>query len=376
MYISRRRIVSVIAVTAATLPAVSCSKQHPLYPHGPSASLPWNFALSPDGQTVVFTDSGLGALALCNWHTGQIDIIKRPPGVVSLTWANYSSDGAKLAVVASLRVRSRELPRKLGVVDLATREVTLFETGEPLANPVFSPDGDAIVYWAEAHQSRIKRLFLFDLRSRTSRALLSEEEGFQSIYSLGFISNDTVMFVGAGPENPELKAKVNNMGARVSPAIPYFLRIGSKPEIAYASFLRKEMSDRHGLLQLSMAASAAGERVVFIGRSQTRKAQPSLAMAPQDVFVLEDGRPRQVTHLESRLYNYIAISRDGSTAAFGIEARPVPFSRVERNFDLAIVDLRTGEVTRTNFVEQVTFDSRFKPANNQSSTPAKIVPPG
>ena len=57
-----------------------------------------------------------------------------------------------------------------------------------------------------------------------------------------------------------------------------------------------------------------------------------------------------------------AISQDGSTAAFGLHTGPLSevrsLGRGNIPLELAIVNLNTGQVTRTDFVERVSAESR------------------
>lgn len=113
-----------------------------------------------------------------------------------------------------------------------------------------------------------------------------------------------------------------------------------------------------------MPASGNGQRIVFIGLSQgqaARQAYRSGELARYDLFVIEGQRVRQVTHLENYLA-FVAISQDGSTAAFGLHTGPLSdVRRLGRGgipLELAIANLNTGQVTRTDFVERLSADSR------------------
>src|SRR5215217_1683084 len=111
-----------------------------------------------------------------------------------------------------------------------------------------------------------------------------------------------------------------------------------------------------------MATSRNGQRIVFIGLSQgqaARKAYRSGDLARYELFAIEGQQVRQVTHLENYLA-FVAISQDRSTAAFGLHTGPLSdvrnLGRGKIPLELAIADLNTGQVTRTDFVERKTAD--------------------
>ena len=208
-----------------------------------------------------------------------------------------------------------------------------------------------------------QRPFLFDLKTQTSRELLSKNDGFDAILKPSFVSDDTILFVGFRPENSELKVAVQRLGiSPIAQPVPYLLKLGSKPEIAYVNTLDPYLYGARGNLPTSMAASRNGERIVFIGISQSiaaRQAYVTGDLTRYDLFVIEGQKVRQVTHLENYLA-FVAISQDGSTAAFGLHTGSLSgvrnLGRGNIPLELAIVDLNTGQVTRTDFVERKTAD--------------------
>lgn len=321
-------------------------------------NLPHHFALSPDGGTIV-VNGGIKGAGLYDWRTGQMRYVPLPPGFDGFGWGSYSPDGKSLVGVAGM---ARQHPQvtpwmQLGIIDLATEKTVTysFYSGPGVfRSPVFRPDGRAVLYVESG------TLFLFDLKTRNSRALLSAEDGFASIDTPSFISTDTVLFVGMGPRSAERKETVKRLGAKSTfVSIPYVLRVGSKPEVAYPDFVKSQLSDRYGGLPSLMPASRNGERIAFIGLSgseSARKAYLSGGVARYDLFVMEHGHVRQVTHLENYMA-YCAISDDGSTAAFGLHTGPVEavlsLGRGRIPLELTIVDLNTGQVTHTDFLRRV-----------------------
>lgn len=321
-------------------------------------NLPRHFALSPDGRTIVVNGGTKGA-GLYDWHTGQMRYVPLPAGFDGFGWGSYSPDGKNLVGVAGM---ARQHPQvtpgmQLGIIDLATEKAVTFSVYSSTGvfrSPVFRPDGRAVLYVGSG-----ETLFLFDLKTKNSRALLSAEDGFYSIDTPSFISADTVFFVGSGPRNPELREAVRKLGATSpSVSIPYVLRVGSRPEIAHLDFVKRGLSNWVGL-PLLMPASRNGERIAFIGLSgseSARKAHLSGGVHRYDLFVMEHGRVRQVTHLENYMA-YCAISNDGSTAAFGLHTGPLSdvrsLGRGRIPLELTIVDLNTGQVTHTDFLRRV-----------------------
>lgn len=353
---TRRHFVAVAGTAglATMLPGCAPSVGAPM-----TQNLPRHFALSPDGRTIVVNGGTKGA-GLYDWRTGQMRYVPLPAGFDGFGWGSYSPDGKNLVGVAGM---ARQHPQvtpgmQLGIIDLATQKTVTFSVYSSTGvfrSPVFRPDGRAVLYVGSG-----ETLFLFDLKTKNSRALLSAEDGFASIDTPSFVSADTVFFVGMGPRNSELKETVKRLGAKSTfVPIPYVLRVGSKPEVAYLDFVKSQLSDRYGELPSLMPASRNGERIAFIGLSgseSARKAYLSGDLARRDIFVMEHGRVRQVTHLENYMA-YCAISDDGSTAAFGLHTGPLSdvrsLGRGKIPLELTIVDLNTGQVTHTDILRRV-----------------------
>ena len=343
---------------------------------GGSASRPTlshDVTLSADGRIIAF-GAGAKGIGLYDWPTDTVGYIPKPVGFQTLGPASYSPDGRKIVVVAELPRQGGEViaESKIGIVDVTTQEMTSFPVKERvIANPTIRPDGGAVLYVGGSAMTR--RPFLLDLKTRTSRELLSEQDGFYTVFRPSFVSNDTVLFVAMGPKNLELQAKVRALGTSpTSGPVPYLLKFGSKPEFAYLDAINPYLDSlRKGYLPTSISASHSGERVAFIGLSQSeaaRQAYKSGDLNRYDLFVIEGKRMRQVTHMETYMA-FCSISQDGSTAAFGYFPRPLRevrnFSRGRIPLELAVVDINTGRVTRTNFVKRVYGDElRSKAAAN------------
>lgn len=355
--LGRRSFASATA-SGALLTAVSCASGR-----GSGAqttqSLPTSFSLSPDGHFVAF-NAGTRGVGLYDWRVREIRYVPISPQFSGLGWPTYSSDGGRLAGVATISRADRggASESNLGVIDLSTQQMISFPLGESLYSPVFRPNGNAILYLGG--RSLEKRPFLFDPRTQTSRELLSKNDGFYAILRPSFVGDDTILFIGAGPQSSELKVALQRLGiSPTSQPVPYLLKFGSKPEIAYVNTLDPYLYGARANLPTSMAASRNGERIVFIGISQSAAARQAYLegdLTRYDLFVIEGQQVRQVTHLENYLA-FVAISQDGSTSAFGYFPGKISevrkYSRGTVPLELAMVDLNSGQVTPTDFVKRV-----------------------
>ncbi|MSP75776.1 MAG: hypothetical protein EXR12_06540 [Rhodospirillaceae bacterium] len=143
--------------------------------------------------------------------------------------------------------------------------------------------------------------------------------------------------------------------------MPYHLGTDGVPGIAYPELVKRgaKLSKGMGGGPASFAASRNGERIVFIDRSLTeegRLARNEAGHFRYDLFMIDGGVTRQVTPLETYLA-HLAISYDGHTAAFGIQSRPAPEFKDQPSgadhLDIAIVDLRTGVLTRIDLTARL-----------------------
>lgn len=312
------------------------------------------FELSNDGSLVAFSSGG--TVGLFDWRVGDLKTIPLPAGVRAMGGPSFATDGKSLAAAVDSEAGS------IALFDLATLQMTALHKSDcwQKSRAVFQPGDGAVLF---STGSFPVYLCLYDFEKRTTSRVFPEQDGFSSILSPNFVDRDTVLFAGVNPENSAVAAAVERLGARkVTASIPYRLRLGGVPEIVYPELVRRGMALSAGVGggPMSFAASRNGERTVFIDRSLSEedrvKKHPS-GPFHYDLFVIEAGGIRQVTHVEAFLSRQ-AISYDGTIAAFGTYAIPPAAPRV---VEVSIVDLRTGVVTRTGLVDRVIADPRFHP---------------
>lgn len=274
---------------------------------------------------------------------------------------SFSPDGRSLAAAISSDAGN------IAIFDLATLQMTGLHRsdcwlGSP---PKFQSDGSAVLFSTGGFP---QYLCLYDLNKRTTSIPLARENGFYAIGSLGFAEAGKALFVGIGPKNATLASSVESLGvSKTSAFVPYHLGTNGVPEIAYPELVKRGAKLSKGMAggPASFAASRNGEKVVFIDRSLTEEDRVARERAGQfryDLFMIEGGVTRQVTHLETYLA-HLAISYDGHTAAFGIQSRPASEFKDKPSspgrLDLAIIDLRTGVVKRIDLSARLDAEPLF-----------------
>lgn len=321
-----------------------------------SAQLP-DFALSNDGRILAVSRGG--SIGLYDWRADKLVVLPRPSGVGSMGGPRFSPDGKSLAAVV-------DHDGDFAIFDLATLEVVGFHKSDCWfqSSPTFQPDGSAILFSTGGFP---KYFCLYDFGKRTTSIPLKRGDGFYAILSPVFVGPNKVLFVGIGPRNPSLASSVESLGlGKTSAFVPYHLEIGGVPEITYPDLLKRGATLTNGMGSgpVSFAASHNGERVVFVDRSLTeedRVAREKSGRFRYDLFMIEDGVTRQITHLETFLA-YPEISYDGNIVAFGISK---PISQADDQtpgplrFDVAIIDLRTGAFARIDLIARLDAEPNF-----------------
>lgn len=274
---------------------------------------------------------------------------------------SFSPDDRSLAAAISSDAGN------IAIFDLATLQMTGLHKSDCWlgSSPKFQSDGSAVLFSTGGFP---QYLCLYDLNKRTTSIPLARENGFYAIGSLSFAEAGKALFVGIGPNNATLASSVESLGvSKTSAFVPYHLGTNGVPEIAYPELVKRgaKLSKGMGGGPASFAASRNGEKIVFIDRSLTEEDRLAKERAGQfryDLFMIEGGVTRQVTHLETYLA-HLAISYDGHTAAFGIQSRPASEFKDEPSgaghLDLAIVDLRTGVLTRIDLTARLDAEPLF-----------------
>jgi len=339
-----------MAILIAVLATQStASAQRPQAP----AQLP-DFALSNDGKILAVSRDG--TIGLLDWRVDKLVVLPRPAGVRLMGGPTFSPDGRSLAAVVGH-------DGEFAIFDLATVEVVGFHKSDCWfqSSPIFQPDGNAILFSTGGSRAYLCH---YDFSTRTTSIPLKREDGFYAMGEPMFVGPNKVLFIGIGPKNSSVASSVESLGvSKTSASVPYHLEIGGMPEIAYPELVRRgaKLTKGMGGGPVSFAASRNGERVVFIDRSLTeedRAAREKFGRFRYDLFMIEGGVTRQITHLEAYLAR-LAISYDGHTVAFGIQSKATGDPSDARRLDLVIMDLRTKVLTRIDLIDRLDAEPGF-----------------
>jgi WD40 repeat protein len=318
-----------------------------------------DFTLSNDGRILAISRGG--TIGLLDWRADKLVVLPRPAGVRSMGGPSFSPDDRSLAAVVDGDAGN------IAIFDLTTLRVIQFHKSDCWfqSAPTFQPDGNAVLFSTGGFP---KYLCLYDFSKRTTSIPLKRENGFYAIGSPMFVDDGKVLFVGVGPRNSSLASSVESLGvSNTSAFVPYHLAMGGMPEIVYPELVRRgaKLTKGIGSGPASFAASRNGERVVFIDRPLTeedRVAREKAGRFRYDLFMIERGVTRQVTHLETYLA-HLAMSYDGHTVAFGIQSESVSEFRDgfpgPGRLDLAIMDLRTDILTRIDLAARLDAEPLF-----------------
>lgn len=345
-----RRAANGMAILIAVLATHSAaSAQRPQAP----VQLP-DFALSNDGRLLAVSRDG--TIGLLDWRADKLVVLPPSTGVRSMGGPTFSPDGRSLAAVIGH-------DGEFAIFDLATLQATQVHKSDCWfrSSPAFQPDGNAVLYSTGGFP---EYFCLYDFSSRTTSIPLKREDGFYATGEPVFVAPNKVLFAGMGPRNSSVASSVESLGAsKTSGFVPYHLEIGGMPEIVYPELVRRgvQLTKGMGSGPGSFAASRNGDRVVFIDRSLTeedRVARGEFGRFRYDLFMIEGGVTRQITHLEAYLAR-LAISYDGHTVAFGIQSTSTGDPSDARRLDLIIMDLRTNVLTRIDLIARLDAEPRF-----------------
>jgi hypothetical protein len=302
---------------------------------------PYDYALSPNGRTIAYGADGRG-IGLYDWQSGSVRYLAFPQELnvqksanTDNAWPSFSSDGSKIIVLAPMPEETQRFARRfrLVIMDVVTGKGTALPVEGEIRNPIFRPDGKAILYQARGG------LFLFDLDTQSTRPVLPEGSGL--FFNLAFIDDETIFFRNAPRLDPngartlvELR-QYDRSGKRpdANSFLPLILKIGSAPVINPVDLLKVNLSAETYVND--MAVSRDEERIAFVG-------------TPKGLYVFERGKVRMVNDTLGKA-DRIRISWDGSTA--------VLTTQDNNKGELAVANLTTGKVTVTDFVSRVYWPS-------------------
>jgi hypothetical protein len=134
----------------------------------------------------------------------------------------------------------------LGLFDLRTLQLTArYEHDcQGAGQPVLQPGDKAVLIVVSGFPNY---LCLFDLEAKRSRIVLPEKQGFHSLRGPSFIGQDEILFIGQGAMDPDIVAKVKALGANpLTTDIPYRLKFGGKPEIAFPEIIERNKGRANG----------------------------------------------------------------------------------------------------------------------------------
>jgi hypothetical protein len=375
--------------------AAACHPLRPLLP--PSSSLSRDtsvggFSLSPDGRFLNFSytvyrgDARLSGDRKIDWRTGQItprdpepfpfkftedahtvfrvlfddnpDRLKRVPEAVAL----YDYPSFQLKQTIALSKMPEDDPQRAARWS-PWKSVYIVDVNIAAGQALCTFSG-----WPGGHG-----LCLYDLKTGKYTVLVPPQKGFGTIFSHWIVGRDDVFFAAYDPQDEQVKAELKDLLVdpelgyepdRRFQTIPYRVRTGGRPQIVYQDILRRVV----GGAPTTYAASCGGKRVAFIDFSPGEEALMRKAhrerrgyRSRMDVYVRDGDSQRAVTNLKAYMA-HVAISCDGSTAAFGTYAPPTGISDPayehwsRRQFEPSVVDLGTNQVVPLRLIDRLRSD--------------------
>jgi Tol biopolymer transport system component len=299
-----------------------------------------DLALSPDGSTVAvrFTDRELkkSGLGLYEWERGRFTPIRNPASDRSFSDPSFSPDGTRLVAVSG---------NQIVVIDLATLGITqVTEGGQGFKeSPTFLPDGSGILYVL----SNPARFMLVNLADRQEKQMLDPLVGFGTISRPCFGGPDRIIFTASAPRNPELYAELEKFpGSRPDRDVHvYGMKFGEQPQLILNNlWLEGKKRSRWFAGEGSLQASKDARRIVFIDYAESSAGPDN--NVDQELFVIDDGALRQLTHLNASLMA-AAISYDGGTVAVGCD------SGRSMSHDLCVIDMNSGKLRKVGLLRDL-----------------------
>ena len=313
-----------------------------------------DFQMSPDGKLVAFQyqhkPQGLHRLGLINLETGALTPIPAPQGK-HLGSPSFSYDGKRLAAV--IGDNSAFSVSQIVVIDLATIQLTQVTEGrEPRYYPVFQPGTDQILY-VVGGLGIFYHLRLLNISDHTETTVLEKQDGFLVVISRpSFVTSTEIIFQAIAPSDPELKDAVKQLTESEFAQVSYRLRFGDHPELLFPHVeSNRKAFFRPGLSWLS--ASENGNHVVVVYLSNVEPRTKGVGYN-YEIFKLENGKLKQLTNVRSHI-QAAHVSYKGSKVAFGSDPKR------RREWDLFVLDMKTGKIRATNLLERLAKHPEFAP---------------
>lgn len=311
-----------------------------------------DFQISPDGQVVAFQyqdkPQGLHGLGLLNLETGALTRIPSPQGK-HLGSPSFSYDGKKLAaVIGENRAFSVS---QIVVIDLATLQLTQVTEGRaPRYYPVFQPGTDQILY-VVGGLGVSYHLRLLNISDHTETTVLKKQDGFLVVITRpSFVTSNELIFQAISPSDSKMKESVKQLTGSEVAQVSYHLQFGGRPEIYLPQLeSKRRRSWEPGMSWLS--ASENGKEVVVVHLSNVEPRTKGVGYN-YELFKLENGKLKQMTNVRSHI-QAAHVSYKGSKVAFGSD------SKRRREWDLFVLDMKTGIVQATNLLKRLATHPEF-----------------
>lgn len=266
----------------------------------------------------------------------------------------FSPDGRHLvAVRVAISASRREIgDPDLAIFDLERGGVQILSPPwrARLARPKFTPDGRGLIYCAIPQlASRDWEAIIFHpLDGGLPTEFLRLDEMFFDLRGLTFRGDSEILFAPllrtAWPrEEASRGAEGGYRLTRVAYRLVFDLATGQRRGAPTLLLSERDLPPA-SLGLYGLTAPADGASLFWYASSRSDRAAGGLA--PDNVFERRDGRIHQVTDFRSTIRG-IALSRDGRALAVTENGRDEVF------YDLALMDVASGEVRRTGLLNRL-----------------------
>jgi len=299
-----------------------------------------DLALSPDGRVVAvrFLDRELrrSGFGLYDWKEERFTPIPSPWPDRNFSDASFSPDGKRLVAVSG---------NQIVLIDLADFHVTqVTEGGQGFKEtPTFLPDGSGVLYVL----SNPARFVLLDLVDHQEKQMLDPLVGFGTISRPFFGAPDRIIFTAIAPRNPELYVELDKFpDSRPDRDVHvYGMKFGEQPQLILNNlWIEGKKRSRWFAGEGSLQASKDARQIVFIDYAPNPSGPGD--NLDQELFVIDDGALRQLTHLNASLMA-ATVSYDGSTVAVGCD------SGHSMSHDLCVVEVKTGKLRKIGLLSDL-----------------------